>query len=82
MNFKTSTGKNQHLLRKLIFENWPKCAFVGCTQKIWGNQNISFLYAIEINLFKDVLWDKMWSRTIGELNLNETMPKILKLQKL
>ena len=41
-----------------------------------------FLYSIEINLFKHVLSDKMWSRTIGELNLNWTMPKILKLQKL
>ena len=41
-----------------------------------------FLYSIEISLFKHVLWDKMWSRTIGELNLNWTMPKILKLQKL
>ena len=41
-----------------------------------------FSYFIEINLFKHVLWDKVWSRTIGELNLNWTMPKILKLQKL
>ena len=28
------------------------------------------LYSIEINLFKHVFGDKMWSRTIGELNLN------------
>ena len=41
-----------------------------------------FLYSIEIYLFKQVLWDRIWSRTIGELNLNWTMPKILKLQKL
>ena len=26
-----------------------------------------FLYSFEINLFKYVLWDKMWSWTIGEL---------------
>ena len=41
-----------------------------------------FLYSIEINLFKHVRWDKMWRRTIGALNVNWTMPKILKLQKL
>ena len=41
-----------------------------------------FLNSIEINLFKCILWDKMWSRTIVELNLNWTMPKILKFQKL
>ena len=29
-----------------------------------------FLYSIEMNLFKRVHWDKMWRRTIGELNLN------------
>ena len=23
-------GENQHSLGKLIFENWPKCASVGC----------------------------------------------------
>ena len=40
-----------------------------------------FWYSIEINLFKHVLRDKMWSRTIGELNLDWTMPKILKLKK-
>ena len=39
-----------------------------------------FLYSIETNLFKYVLWDKMWRRTIGELNLNWFMSKILKLQ--
>ena len=39
-----------------------------------------FLYSIEINLFKHLLWNKMWSRTIRELNLNWTMPKILKFQ--
>ena len=27
-------GKNQHLLGKLIFAKWPKCACVGCTQLI------------------------------------------------
>ena len=27
-------GKNQHLLGKLIFAKWPKCASVGCTQLI------------------------------------------------
>ena len=41
-----------------------------------------FLYSIKINLLKHVLWDKMWSRTIGEVNWNWNMPKILKLQKL
>ena len=41
-----------------------------------------FLYSIEINLFKHVLWDKIWSRTMGALNLNWTMPEILKLKTL
>ena len=41
-----------------------------------------FLYSVDINLFNYVLWDKMWSRTIGELNLNWTLRKLLKLQKL
>ena len=40
-----------------------------------------FLNSIEINLFKHMLWDKMGSRTVGELNLNWTMPKTLKFQK-
>ena len=35
--------KNRHLLGKLIFENWPKCASLGFTRYIWGNQNISFI---------------------------------------
>ena len=34
-----------------------------------------FLYSIEINLFKHIRSDKMWSRTVGELNLNWTMHK-------
>ena len=41
-----------------------------------------FLYSFEVNPFKHVLWGKMLSRTIGELNLNGIIPKILKLQKL
>ena len=32
VTFKTCRGKNQHLLGKLIFKNWPKCASVGCTR--------------------------------------------------
>ena len=40
------------------------------------------LYSIKINLFKHILRDKMWCRTIGKLNLNWTMPKILIFQKL
>ena len=32
VTFKTCRGKNQHLLGKLIFENWPKHASVGCTR--------------------------------------------------
>ena len=31
-SFKTCRGKNQHLLGKLIFENWPKWPSVGCTR--------------------------------------------------
>ena len=40
------------------------------------------LNSIEINLLKYVLLDKMWSRTIGELNIIWAMPKIFTLQKL
>ena len=32
VTFKICRGKNQHLLGKLIFENWPNCASVGCTR--------------------------------------------------
>ena len=39
------------------------------------------LNSLEINLLKYVFLDKMWSRTIGELNLNWAMPKIFTLQK-
>ena len=75
--------KNQRLLGKLI-------------SRIGQNVHLSdvhdrfevikifhlFLNSIEINLFKHMLWDKVWSRAIGELNLNWTMPKTLKFQKL
>ena len=38
--------KNQHLLGKLIFKNWPKCACVGCTRQIWGNQDFIYSYIL------------------------------------
>ena len=41
MTFKTFMEKNHRLLGKLVFENWPKCASVGCSRQ--GNQNIFIL---------------------------------------
>ena len=34
MTFKTFMEKNQHLLGKLLSENWPKCASEGCSRYI------------------------------------------------
>ena len=75
--------KNQHLLGKLIFENWPNVHLSDVHDRFEVIKIFYlFWYSIEISLFKHILWYKMWSRIKGELNLNWTLPKILKFQKL
>ena len=82
VTLKTFRGKNQHL-----WESWFSriCRNVHLSDIHDRSEVIKifhfFLYSLEIDLFKHLPWDKMWSRTIGELNLNWTMPEISNLKK-
>ena len=85
MTFKTFRGKKAALIGKVDFREFAKMCI--CRMYTIDRSEVIkifhlFLYSIKINLLKHVLWDKMWSRTIVEVNRNWNMPKILKLQKL
>ena len=69
VTFKTFRGKKSSFIGKVDFRENVHLLDVHDRFDVIKVFHL-FLYSIEINLLNHVLWDKIRSRTIGELNLS------------